>query len=204
MAFGEFDIPRVLADFGLTMTTTRSLFAHVASVPISPMLAGYQSMAHPLGVLQLTEKGRSEVLVSPMFTEVWYRSAREITVFSGTEFNVDTSAGLTGSCDFALCRSKFSLYITAPVLVVVEAKRESLIEGYGQCAAEMVAAQRFNERAKMPTEAIHGCITSGVNWQFMRLIGTHLELDADEYHINQPDRILGVLLHCCGVTPAPV
>lgn len=204
MAFGDFDIPTVLADFGLSMDMTQSLFANVAAVPISSVLAGYLSMSQPLGATHRTEKGRSEFVVSPMFAELWNRSGRSISVLSGAEFNVDVPAGLVGSCDFALCRSRILHYITAPVLVVAEAKRDDVAEGLGQCAAEMVAAQRFNERANTPVDAMYGCATTGVHWKFMRLVGTHLQLDIDDYHINQPDRILGVLLHCCGVTPTAV
>lgn len=70
----------------------------------------------------------------------------------------------------------------------------------GQCAAEMVAAQRFNDKAGKPIDPIYGCVTTGSNWKFFRLSGQQLDIDIGEYLINEPDRILGVLLHCCGVT----
>jgi hypothetical protein len=92
------------------------------------------------------------------------------------------------------------LYLVAPVLVVVEAKWDSIIDGFGQCAAEMVAAQRSNEAAKKPIDPIYGCVTTGSLRRFLRLTGTQLDIDLDECSISQPDGILGVLLHRFGVS----
>jgi len=114
--------------------------------------------------------------------------------------NVDAAAGLNGTCDFLLCRSDNLYFVTAPVLAAVEAKRDSIPAGLGQCAAEMVAAQRFNQQSGTPIEPVYGCVTTGANWRFLRLSGSRLDIDVDEYLISQPDRILGVLLHCCGVS----
>lgn len=63
----------------------------------------------------------------------------------------------------------------------------------------MLAAIRFNREAGEPTELMYDCVTTGSLWKFLRLTGQLLEIDTNEYSITQPDRILGVLLHCCGV-----
>ena len=52
----------------------------------------------------------------------------------------------------------------------------------GQCAAEMVAIQFFNERDGRPTPVVHGCVTSGSNWRFLRLQGKDLFIDVPEYY----------------------
>ena len=199
MSFREFDLPKAQHDFGLTLDTNRSLFTAVMPVAVSDSLVRFWHDYQSLGLALVTEKARSELLVAPLMAEVWKRSDREIAVLSGVELNVDASVGLTGVCDFVLCRSSILYYVTAPVLVAVEAKRDSIPDGLGQCGAEMVAAQLFNQQAGKPTETIYGCVTTGANWKFLQLRGQHLEIDIDEYSINQPDRILGVLLHCCGV-----
>jgi len=202
MSFSEFDLPKVQLDFGLTMDANQPLFENVAPVAISEPLAHYWGKYQPLGMALLTEKGRSEFLSAPLIAEVWDRSNRAISVLSGVELNVDASVGLNGVCDFMLCRSTNFYSVTAPVLVTVEAKRESVTEGLGQCAAEMVAAQRFNQNAGKPIDPMYGCVTTGSVWKFLRLTGTHLDIDIGEYSISQPDRILGVLLHCCGYHPS--
>lgn len=201
MNFTDFDLPTVQQRFGLTVDTRRQLFADVPPVPLSEPLRQYLDAFRPLGLALITEKARSEYLVAPLLAEVWKRSEREIAVLSGVEWNVDVAAGLNGVCDFLLCRSTNLYVVSAPVLVAVEAKRDSIPDGLGQCAAEMVAAQRFDAQAGQDRDPIYGCVTTGSLWRFLRLTGTRLEIDIDEYVIGQPDRILGVLLFCCGVVP---
>jgi hypothetical protein len=200
MSFREFDLPRVQRDFGIQLRMTQALFPQVRPVPISEELAAFWKRVLPLGLGQITEKARSELLTAPLLAEVWYRSDKQVVMLSGVEWSVDDKAGLNGVADFLLCRSPLMLYVSAPVLVAVEAKRDSIPEGLGQCAAEMVGAQRFNQEAGAPIDPIYGCVTTGSNWRFLRLSGTQLDIDLDEYAISQPDRILGVLLYCCGVT----
>jgi hypothetical protein len=65
----------------------------------------------------------------------------------------------------------------------------------------MVAAQRFNQAAGAPIDPIYGCFTTGSVWKFVRLRGSALHIDINEVSLTQPDHVLGVLLHFCGVTP---
>jgi hypothetical protein len=200
MSFRDFDLPKAQQDFGLTLDANRSLFPTVSPVPISDSLVRFWTDYQPLGLALITEKARSEYLVAPLLAEVWKRSDRQIAVLSGVDLNVDSAVGLNGTCDFLLCRSSILYFVSAPVLVAVGAKKDSIPDGLGQCAAEMVAAQRFNQKAGKPIEPIYGCVTTGANWKLLRLTGQHLEIDLDEYSIIQPERILGILLFCCGVT----
>jgi len=199
VSFREFNLPKVRDDFGLHLRMSLSLFPDVSPVPISAELSGFLRHIMPLGMGLITEKARSELLTAPLLAEVWHRSGREIVMLSGVEWDVDPKVGLNGVADFLLCRSQVMVLINAPVLVAVEAKRDSIPEGLGHCAAEMVAAQRFNQNAGIPIDPIYGCVTTGANWRFLRLAGRELDIDVDEYTITQPDQILGVLLHCCGV-----
>jgi hypothetical protein len=199
MSFRDFTLPKVQQDFGLTTDTTQQLFAHVAPVSLSETMRRYLADFQPLGMSLPTEKGRSELLVAPLLAEVWRRSGHRISLYSGVEFNVDDAVGLNGVCDFLLGRSPQLFFVDSPVVAVVEAKKDSIPEGLGQCAAEMVAVQRFNQKANKPQDPVYGCVTTGTQWRFLRLTGKRLEIDLDEYPIAQADRILGVLLHCCGV-----
>jgi hypothetical protein len=199
LSYREFDLPKAQQDFELILDTTRSLFAAVPPVAVSESLTRFWKDYQPLGLTLITEKARSELLVAPLLAEVWKRSNRAVAVLSGVELNVDPATGLNGICDFLLCRSSNLYFVSAPVLVAVEAKRDSIPDGLGQCAAAMVAAQRFNQKAGKPIDPIYGCVTTGANWRFLQLSGRQLDIDTDEYFIDQPDRILGILLHCCDV-----
>jgi hypothetical protein len=199
MSFRDFTLPKVQQDFALTIDATQPLFAQVAPVALSETMRRYLDDFQTLGMSIPTEKGRSELLIAPLLAEVWHRSNRRISLYSGVELNVDEATGLNGICDFLLGLSPQLYYVEAPVLAVVEAKKDSIPEGLGQCAAEMIALQSFNQKAGKPYDPIYGCVTTGTLWRFLRLSGKRLEIDLDEYQLAQADRILGVLLHCCGI-----
>ena len=80
-------------------------------------------------------------------------------------------------------------------MIIVEAKREDIIGGLGQCIAAMVAAQLFNQRAGTEVELIYGAVTTGTNWKFLTLADAIVSVDRVEYYINQIDKILGILMN---------
>ena len=92
-----------------------------------------------------SEKARSESIVMPILGEAKRRSGITANILSGVTFDVDREKGLNGFCDFLIARSAEIYYVQAPVVAVVEAKKEDMIPGLGQCAAEMVAIRQFNE-----------------------------------------------------------
>ncbi len=65
--------------------------------------------------------------------------------------------------------------------------------GLGQCGAEMVAAQQLNARSDLH-QPVYGCVTTGSEWKFLKLVDRTLEIDQHEYFINEVPVILGVLL----------
>ena len=197
MAFSDFAYPDVITAFGLTESSA-DLFANVGPVPAGANLTATLIRNLPLATLIHTEKARSELLVSPVLAELWGRSAGGLSLFSGAEFVADADAGLTGFVDFLLGRGPQLPRPAPPVLVVFEAKRDSIPDGYGQCIAAMVGAARFNSRAGRVPAAVYGAVTTGVNWKFLRLVGTELTFDQPEYTAQQPDRLLGVLTAAAG------
>jgi hypothetical protein len=76
---------------------------------ISPLLQMLLEENVPLALAINTEKARSELIVTPILLEVWRLMRREISLFSGIEFNVAPDRGLNGVCDFILSRSPMQL-----------------------------------------------------------------------------------------------
>ena len=58
----------------------------------------------------------------------------------------------------------------------------------------MVAAQTFNEPHHNQIPIIYGVVTSGTNWQFIKLKRNLVQIDATKYYISKVDKILGILL----------
>ncbi len=94
-------------------------------------------------------------------------------------------------------RPDYKSYITAPIIAIVEAKNDNLETGLGQCAAEMYAAQLFNQRKQSDIEAVYGVVTTGVVWQFLKLKGQTLFIERIEKTLDFEDNLgelLGIFL----------
>jgi hypothetical protein len=194
MAYSDFTLARVKQELGIEVVEGVSLFATVEPVKISDLLRQLLDRDGGLATLINTEKARSEFLIAPILADVRQQSKHQVSLFSGSSFNVDAEKGLIGFCDFILSQSQEQIDVTAPVVTIVEAKNESVIGGLGQCIASMVGAQIFNRRSGIVREAIYGAVTSGTNWRFLKLVGNRAWVDDREYFINEVDQILGILL----------
>jgi hypothetical protein len=141
-----------------------------------------------------SEKARSEGIIYPVLLEVRRVLNKQISLFSGEDFSVDESVGLNGIVDFLLSRSPLVLEIQAPVAIIVEAKKADLKTGYGQCVAEMVAAQRFNIADNNSITTIFGAISNGMQWRFLKLAENSIIIDLNDYTLPPVDQILGLLV----------
>ena len=177
MAYSNFTLAKVKEDFGLTVDETQNLFAAIEAVKPSEILTVTLQEYIPLATAIGTEKARSEFLIAPILTEVRRQLNNQISLFSGTDFNVDVEKGLIGYCDFLISASKEQFFISVPVITIVEAKNENIIGGLGQCVAEMVAAQIFNQQKEFDVSVIYGAVTSGTTWRFLMLNKSTVYID---------------------------
>ncbi|MBD6618616.1 hypothetical protein FNW02_23000 [Komarekiella sp. 'clone 1'] len=194
MAYSDFSLAKVRNAFGLTLEETRNLFVTVAGVQPSELLKRLLDENLTLATAINSEKARSEFLIAPILSEVRRQLNYRISLFSGTEFNVDPAQGLSGFCDFILSASGEQYFISVPVVTIIEAKNENIVAGLGQCTATMLAAQIFNQRAGNNIELIYGVVTSGTNWRFLTLEQNVVYIDSVEYYIKEVDKILGIFL----------
>ncbi|MCU0569868.1 MAG: hypothetical protein MUF49_25255 [Oculatellaceae cyanobacterium Prado106] len=193
MPYSKFTLSKTKKDFHLTIQENVRFLPWVEPVaPSSRLLEDLEEV--PWAIAVGSEKARSESIIYPVLQEVRRILDRRISLFSGSEFNVDTAADLTGYVDFLLSRSPEQLLIEAPVVIVTEAKKADLNEGLGQCVAEMVAAQRFNEVQNNAIAVIYGCVSSGTAWRFLKLEQQTVTIDLTDYPLPPVDQILGFLL----------
>ena len=194
MAYSDFTLAKVKEDFGLTLDETHNLFAGVEEVGPTDLLKQTLNEYLPLATAINTEKARSELIIAPILTEVRRQLKYQISLFSGTEFNVDQTKGLTGFCDFILSGSREQFYISAPVIMIAEAKNENIKGGLGQCIAAMIATQLFNKNAQNEIKTIYGAVTSGTVGRFITLEESNVFIDSTEYYVDRVGKILGILL----------
>ena len=194
MSYRDFRLVDVVNQFHLQVNESIGLFEQTEPVTPSAHLLETLRFNLPLASTLGTEKARSELLIAPVLVEIKRVHRPDVSFFSGIELTVDPAVGLAGVCDFLLSLSPEQMYLRAPVITLVEAKSESLREGMGQCVAEMIAADRFNEAEGNVIPVVHGAVTTGTAWKFLRKRGAVIEIDLNEYALAQPERILGILL----------
>jgi hypothetical protein len=194
MVYSDFTtLTKVREAFGLTIEESINLFTDTPEVLPSSHLQTTLNENVFLATAINTEKARAELIIAPVLLELRRIFDFQIGFFSGSEFNVDLQAGLSGYCDYILTASKESYEIRTPVVTLAEAKNESIKSGLGQCIAEMVAAQIFNQRNGEAIESIYGAVTTGTDWKFLKLTDQTIWIDKRDYFINEVSQILGIL-----------
>ena len=193
MAYSNFTLGTVRAEFQLEEVDIPGLFSDSEPMAPSELLTAVLARNIPLATAIGNEKAKSEMIVADVLIELREQLNLTISLFSGIDFNVDDESGLIDVCDFLISLSPVQFVLEAPVIVLVEAKNDNLEIGLGQCVAEMVAAQRFNEQEGNNIPRIYGATTSGTDWRFLKLEGKKLYIDMSVYQIERCDKILGIL-----------
>lgn len=189
MAYGDYTFRSATTTFGLTARPEPL----VVPIPVAPAPAWLTEALSLGGELpRPSEKARGELIVMPILLAVRELTGKSVVIHSGVRFDVDPKLGLVGESDFLICRGVVLPEPTAPAVAIVEAKKADIELGLGQCVAQMVAAQMWNDRDGQPVDAIYGCVTSGEVWQFLRLRGTDLAVDTVRYYLDNLPGILGV------------
>ena len=194
MAYSSFTSARLQAEYNLEFTEQAALFADASPVPISDLLREFLRRRTVVALRSSSEKARSELIIMPILMDAYEMMQGRVNIFSGVDFNVDEARGLAGYCDYLFSLPPLQREIQAPVVAVVEAKKENINAGIPQCFAELVAAQIFNAAQGRTVETLYGVVTNGEVWKFMKLEGTNAVIDEDAYFLIQPEKIVGILV----------
>ena len=194
MAFTDFTLESIETELGI-IPRPGVIFPHLPDVAAPLWLA--DTLARGMQLALVSEKARSEFIVAPILLAVRELTGGRVSILSGQRLDVDPARHLLGECDFILALSAPLPRLRAPLLTIVEAKKNDIEAGLGQCIAQMVAAQVFNERAGQTT-AVYGCVTTGEDWQFLRLAGQAVVIDTVRRYINDVASVLAALLAALG------
>ena len=187
-SYSHYDYPD-LKELAIDVVSTK-LFTSIALIQPSDLLLQILSINQQLPLQ--SEKAKSELLITPILNELWQRNPKVFTYFSGYQFNVDSKRGLKGFCDYILCKKYNAVFIESPLCAIVEAKHnQDLLDAVPQCAAEMYAAQLFNQQQGNSIETIYGIVTTGYDWLFLKLVNQTLFVDNERYFLNKLSELLG-------------
>jgi hypothetical protein len=193
MSYSDFNLERVLKTFDLAYSEIIEIFTPIPELECSRLLTETLQENLPVALGSNTEKSRSELIIAPILMEVRKILQHRVSLFSGIDFTVDAERGLNGNCDFLISRSPELLIVKAPVIPIVEAKKENINSGLGQCIAEMLAAKIFNEREGNEITTIYGAVTTGDRWKFLKLEGQAISVEIGEILLSNLGKILGIL-----------
>lgn len=193
MAYSDFTLKKVKSELNIKLAEKNSVFSHIKAIEISSYLEDTLKRNVSLALAINTEKARSELITINILLEIKEKFSDKISLFSGTDFNVDKEKGLTGFCDFIISSSPEQLYLESPIITIAEAKNENIISGLGQCIAEMYAARIYNEKEGHALSSVYGAVTTGDEWKFIKLVKDTAYIDIDSYYINEIGQIVGIL-----------
>jgi hypothetical protein len=193
MPYSSFTFAKAKKELALTIVEGDRFLPDINSIAPSPRLAAALEDL-PWAIAVGSERAKSESIIYPILQEVRRILNGKISLFSGKDFTVDAEKGLNGYVDYLLSRSQEQLEIEAPVVMLVEAKRDNLNEGIGQCIAEMVAAAQFNQSNGIALNTIYGVVSNGTQWRLMKLVEKTVTIDLMDYPLLPVDRLLGMLV----------
>ena len=137
-----------------------------------------------------SDGSRCEVVIFPILREIYKDYAENYGLWVKKSIAYDET--LNGIPDY-LIATKSELGITVvgmPLIMMVEAKKNDFELGWGQCLAELVAAQKINDDTTFP---VHGIVTDGILWQFGRLVGNVFTRNRSNFSLDNLPSLFGAV-----------
>ncbi|RKZ49758.1 MAG: hypothetical protein DRR16_29130 [Candidatus Parabeggiatoa sp. nov. 3] len=189
MAFRDYKhISQVQQEFQIIAQEERFIIPQDVELP--PQFVQEFSFNQQYFDLYASEGSRTELIISPFIREVYKTYAQDYELWVQKSLHCDDK--LQGTPDYILAtRSELGKRVLAkPLLVMVEAKRNDFEEGWGQCLAELIAAQTLN---KAPSRPVYGIVTDGKRWEFGKLVQKLFSENVEAYPIEQVQHLYSAL-----------
>lgn len=142
------------------------------------------------GAVDSSEFAICENLIYPVLKQVWKGYRDLFILWSHHSLNYDKE--LYGFPEYILAsRSPLGKVVFAqPYLLLVEAKQDDFEQAWGQCIAEMIAAQKLNADRAL---TVYGITSNGTWWQFGQLQNQLFRRNITYYSIQELDRLFAAV-----------
>ena len=142
------------------------------------------------GATDCSEYAICENLIYPLLKEVWKQYFKNFILWSHKSLTYDER--LSGFPEYVLAkRSPFgNVVFDKPYFMIVEAKQDNFENGWAQCIAEMIAAQRLNEKLD---QDVFGIVSNGEVWQFGKLKGNVFTKNKQSYLIDDLNKLFAAI-----------
>jgi hypothetical protein len=165
-------------------------FVTLRDRPISTILREDLAFAENHAAYKISEEAVCENLIYPILKEVWKSYLQDLMLWSHEQLRFDSD--LSGTPDYFISRlSPLGRWIMEPpYIVVIEAKRDDFVRGWGQCLAALLAAQKLNS---LPELTLYGIATNGLTWEFGKLEGATLTREPLPFSLRNLEELCAAL-----------
>lgn len=190
MAFSDFKaVPDVQEKFRITYVADNFLETEETLNPSAQFLSELEFSMKYIDVYA-SEGARCENVIYPILREVYKGYADVYALWVKKPLTYDET--LSGTPDYFIStRSELGiLTVGTPLIILVEAKKNDFEHGWGQCLAELVAAQKINDDPDTP---VYGIVSDGERWQFGKLTGTAFTRHKISFSIDNIPTLFGAI-----------
>jgi hypothetical protein len=189
MAFSNYkDIGSVLKEFQITYTEAN--FMSEVEFNISDYFREDLQTVMQDGVPHASEFSICENLIYPVLKEVWKCYRSKFVLWGHKSLIYDEN--LSGFPEYILAKRSplGKVVFDKPYFLLVEAKQDKFGEGWAQCLAEMVAAQKLNDELHI---VIFGMVSNGTDWEFGKLEKTFFTNNNNRYLIQDLEKLFAAV-----------
>jgi hypothetical protein len=196
MAFGSYKtIGAVVKEFQVTYTEAN--FIETLPFKISDYFREDLLLMMREGVVDNSEFAICENLIYPVLKEIWKHYRSKFLLWSHQSLSFDEK--LSGFPEYILAKRSplGKVVFDRPYLMLVEAKQDNFEAAWGQCIAEMIAAQRLNAELDV---IVFGIASNGDRWQLGKLEQKIFTRNSTFYSIQEIDNLVGAvnyIFHQC-------
>lgn len=191
MAFSDFKtIPEVQEKFRIKHTENDFIAVEeTAHTPSKQFLQELEFSRQYIDVFA-SESARCEAVIFPVLREVYKEYAEDYALWIKKPIVYDET--LSGTPDYFIStRSELGMLVVGmPLIMFVEAKKNDFEQGWGQCLAELVAAQKINADSDIP---VYGIVSDGTLWQFGYLIGDAFTRNKTSFSVDDLPTLFGAI-----------
>ena len=139
--------------------------------------------------VKMSEISINEFLMAPILREIWTRHREMLLLWSHVSLKVGED--FDGYPDYLFTkRSNLGMVRQKPYLLVIEAKKDDFDGGWGQCLADLIAAQTVNGNDQI---MLHGSVSNGGVWEFGKLLGHEFVRDPRSFTITELEDLFAAL-----------
>ena len=189
MAFSDFKkVSEVQEKFRIKYTAS-DFFEVEAASPPEQFLQDFRFTLQHINVFS-SEASRCEAIIFPVLREVYKAYGDNYALWIREPIVYDET--LSGTPDYFIAtKSELGMTVVGiPLIILVEAKKNDFEQGWGQCLAELVAAQKIKDAPDVP---VYGIVSDGERWQFGKLVDDGFTQNRTTFSIDNLPALFGAI-----------